>query len=179
MRAALARRLREWRDCFRCVPPQRLHRCGPAREGLGGTALAMREGSRQRQRSARLRRQLRYNGPRKLRLYARKGSGGAQRRRGTGQGRTVTMSVLHRRRSWQLDWCSTARKGLCGPTQARAARRPAAAAQSDARHRAAAALRERAAAVRLSSFIMVLFSIASFGLISASSQAFWASTRCV
>ena len=42
----------------------------------------------------------------------------------------------------------------------------------DAPHRAAATLSERAAAVRLSSFIMMLLSIASFSLISASS--FWA-----
>ena len=56
----------------------RLHRCRPAREGLGGTALAIREGPRPRQCSARLRRQLHHTGPRRLRLYARKGRGGAE-----------------------------------------------------------------------------------------------------
>ena len=57
----------------------RLHRCGAAREGLGCTALAMREDPRPRQCSAWFRRQLHHTGPRRLpvRLYARKGRGGA------------------------------------------------------------------------------------------------------
>ena len=93
---------------------QEAHRCGPTREGLGGTALAMREGPRQRQCSARLRRQLHHTGPRRLRLYGRKGRGGAPRRRGKGQRGAVTMSVLRRRRSSQLDCGSTVRKGFAG-----------------------------------------------------------------
>ena len=86
----------------------RLHRCRPAREGLGGTALAIREGPRPRQCSARLRRQLHHTGPRRLRLYARKGRGGAA------LARVSRLLLLRRRRSSQLDCCSSARKGFAG-----------------------------------------------------------------
>ena len=80
MRAALARRLREWRDCLRCAQPQRklaaasLWPCagGPWRHSTGdarGPAAA----AVQRQASP----------PAPVRLYAQKGRGGAPSRRGT------------------------------------------------------------------------------------------------
>ena len=102
----------------------------------------------QRQCCARLRRQLRHNGPRRLRLYARERAAVVH-----------SVGAAPTRVERLLCLCSAA---------------------AEARSWTAAALRARAFAVRrqrgsLSSF-MVLFSIASFGLISHSSQAFWAST---
>ena len=78
--------------------------------------------------SARLRRQLRRTGPRRLRLYARNCTCGALRRRCACQGGAVTKSVLCLRRSGRLHCCSTTRKGLCWAAPARAARGPAGAA---------------------------------------------------
>ena len=182
MRAALARRLREWRDCFRCAPlPWKLAAAplwpcaeGPWRHSIGdarGPAAA----AVQRQASPPA---TPHRATEAVSLCAkgpRWRAASAWHRPGW-RGYYVCAPQPPKLAAGLLQHCAQ------GPLRDDAGEGGATtssgcSAAPDAPHRAAAALRERAAAVSLSSFIMLLISIASFGLTSASS--FWASTRRV